>query len=190
VNAALLVISSALATGGDVTPVRGWGESPTIVQAGGCCAPAAAPSCGCAKATLLDKIKSHMAPKSHCGCEQAPTCDSCGSSSYRPNLLDKLKAGCCKKSSCECGPVASPCATPITPIAPVPPPTTLPPKDMPKLKEIPKTTTPPKTSGNSGLAPIPSVPSVPPIAPSPSGLPAIPSAPISSGTSSGGSSPY
>jgi hypothetical protein len=189
-NAALLVISSALATGGDITPAGAWGEGPIIVQAGGGCSgcgPTTASSCGC-KPSLLDKIKAHLTPKPSCGCAPAPTCKTCEPACPRPNLLDKIKASCCKKPSCGCGPVASPCAT-IAPVAPVTPPTTIPPKDMPKLKEVHKSDAP-KTSGNTGIAPIPSVPTVPPIAPNPAGLPTIPAAPISTGNAPNGPSPY
>jgi hypothetical protein len=189
VNASLLVISSALATGGDITPAGAWGDGP-IVQASGCtsCGPTIAHSCGCSKPSLLDKIKAHLAPKPSCGCAPAPTCKTCEPACPRPNLLDKIKSWSCKKPSCGCGPVASPCAT-TTPVAPVTTPSTTPPKDMPKLKEVPKSDAP-KTSGNTGIAPIPSVPNAPPIAPNQPGLPTIPAAPISTGSVPSGISPY
>ncbi len=187
-NAALLVISSALATGGDVTQAGAWGDGPIVVNSGGCCG-TVAPACGCSKPSLLDKIRAHLAPKPSCGCAPAPTCHTCEPACHRPNLLDKIKSWSFKKPSC-CGPVASPCCgTTIAPITPTTTPTTTPPKDMPKLKEVPKSDAP-KTSGNTGIAPIPSVPSAPPIAPNKPGLPTIPAAPISTGNTPGIPSPY
>ena len=183
-NAAIFVITSALATGGDVTPAGAWGDAPLIVQASGCssCGPTVASSCGCGKASFLDKIKAKFAPKPHCGCEPA-----CG---HKITLLDKVKArGGCKKSACECY-SASPCATPGAPIVAPPAPTTIPPKEMPKLKEVPKSDAP-KTSGGPGAISIPSAPAAPIVAPAPStAIPAIPAAPISGGSGSSGSSPY
>jgi hypothetical protein len=193
VNAAILVISSALATGGDVTTAEAWGDGPTVVQAQGCsgCGPKVASPCGCSKPSLLDKIKAHLTPKPSCGCKPAPapTCKTCETASYRPNLLDKIKSWSCKKPSCGCGPVASPCATPGAPVVPLTTPPTTPPKDMPKPKDVPKSDAP-KTSGNTGSVPLPLIPLAPPIAPTPGGIPTIPAAPISTGTTPGGTSPY
>jgi hypothetical protein len=185
VNAALLVISSALATGGDVIPAGGLGDTPIIIQVQGCtnCGPIVASSCGCAKPSLLDKLKARFAPKPHCGCAPAPTCNSC-EKVHRPNLLDKIKSWSCKKPTCGCGPVVSPCVTPGAPVIVPGTPTTTPPKDMPKLKEVPK------TSGNTGTLTIPSAPPALPIAPNPVGIPTVPAAPISTGTAPSGNSPY
>jgi hypothetical protein len=150
VNAALLVMSSALAAGGDVVPA-GWGErAPVVVQAGGCCAPAPAPTCcdPCAsggRVKLLDRLRAKFGGKS------SMCCDPCANGSARPNLLDKIRARM-SKHSCGCGEPqtccgASPCATgPAVPVTPV-----TPPKEMPKPKD-PKD---PKGSGASGVAPSP-----------------------------------
>jgi hypothetical protein len=169
VNAALIVLTSALA-GGDVTPAVSVGDAPAIVQTSGCS------SCGCEKASFLDKIKAKFAPKPHCGCDSG-----CGHT--KPSLFEKLKYRSHKSSSCcEYGPVVSPCATPGAPV--VPPATTtpaVPPKEMPKLKEVPKAEAP-KAPGATGTIAIPAAPITPPVAPTP-GLPSVPAAPITSGSS-------
>lgn len=74
-NAALLLLTTALGAGGDVVPA-GWGERPLVVPASGCsncAAPVAAPAA--APATL------------------GPTtcCDPCVTAE-RPRLLDRLRA--------------------------------------------------------------------------------------------------
>jgi hypothetical protein len=191
VNAAILVISSALVTGGDVIPAGAWGDPPLPAMTQGCSNCGTTPSpCGCQKATLLDKLKAFCAPKPSCGCAPAPTCGSCGSTCSRPNLLDKIKEhGLCKKPACGCAP--TPCATPGAPVVAPTAPTQSPPKDMPNLKDVPKTSDTPKTSTSSGSLSIPPIPPTPPLAPNPKplGIPAAPTSPISSGSNSG-SSPY
>ncbi len=99
-NAAFLLMSSALAPGGDVTPA-GWGERPpAVVQAGGCC--------GSVGPTVASS------PASQC-------CDSCGSAG-KPKLLDRLKAKFATKSS-GCGCAAAPAPTCCAPApAPLPAP--------------------------------------------------------------------
>src|SRR5207244_3615742 len=105
VNAALLVMSSALAVGGDVVPA-GWGEpSPSaVIQAGGCCGKAApAPSCcdpcGSGRAKLLDRLKAKFGAKSSCcapACPAPPPCPAAcpapACCEKKPNLLDKIKS--------------------------------------------------------------------------------------------------
>jgi len=133
-NAALLVLSSALAAGGDVTPA-GWGEKPpVIVQAGGCsnCGPAAAPAYAgpCCESTmaaqagrvrLIDRLKGCFGNKSSTT-SMSSHCDPCATAPVaapRLGLFDKLKARLGGKSSssshayssaspctmCGCGPV-------------------------------------------------------------------------------------
>ncbi|WP_439631869.1 hypothetical protein [Gemmata sp.] len=117
-NAALLVLTSALGAGGDVVPA-GWGEAPpAIIQAGGCACAAPAPSCDpCAsKPKLLDRIKARCAPK--CKAESAPACDACAApapacdacSKEKIGFFDKLKAHCAKKK--ESAPACDACAAP------------------------------------------------------------------------------
>lgn len=117
-NAALLVLTSALGAGGDVVPA-GWGETPpAIIQAGGCGCATPAPSCDpCAKPKLLDKIKARLAPKCKSECDAcaapAPTCDPCAEKKI--GFFDKLKAHFAKKK--ECAPACDACAAPA-PAAP------------------------------------------------------------------------
>lgn len=117
-NAAFLVLTSALAAGSDVTLI-GWGENaPAIVQAGGCSSCGAAPSCcdPCAssRVKLLDKIKARCAPKCKSSC--APACDPCAAEKI--GFLDKLKAHFASKKSC-CAPAPT-CCPPAPACAPAP----------------------------------------------------------------------
>ena len=142
VNAALLVMSSALASGGDVIPA-GWGErAPAAVQTGGCCAASPAPSCcdPCATAgrtRLLDRLRARFGSKSTSCCEPAPACPA-ATCCEKPSLLERIRSrlGSRKDSCCDPTPgccAASPCGTaPISPAAPATPVT--PPKEMPKPK--------------------------------------------------------
>jgi hypothetical protein len=158
VHAAILVMSSALAAGGEVVPA-GWGErapAPVAIPGGGCCAAPAAPAAACCdpcapagRVRLLDRLRARFARSSSC-------CDPCAGSSARPNLLEKIRArlgarkdSCCDAPASCCG--ASPCApAPAAPVMPGGP--VAPPKEMPSPKELPKELPkPPK--GSSGLAP-------------------------------------
>jgi hypothetical protein len=185
-NAALLIVSSALAVGGNVTQI-GWGEgSAPIVQAG-CtsCAPAA-PTCGdpcCSSRTkLLDKLRARLAPKckTSCApaCEPAPACPpaptcapACQDPCSKTNLLDKLRArlagrkssccasacgGCSAGTGCSSGAAAPPVTEGGTP------------KEMPKTtpaKDAPKT-----GGGNTSFAPPPA------LIPTPVAIPVAPAA--------------
>lgn len=164
-NAALLVMSSALAAGADVGQVKqaGWGENALPGTVWG--------SCGCdtcgkpAKAGLLDTLKNKFGGKSSsCGCAPAPapacgSCGSCGSTGHytQPNLMDKLKSRWAAKKapSCGCSSGCSTCA-PASPCATGPVPAVVtpgnPPIEMPKPKDTttPKDTTKPKDLGNTG----------------------------------------
>ena len=115
-NAALLVVSSALSAGGDVVPA-GWGEraAPLVAQAGGCdpCAPAR-------RGKLHDRLRSKFgAPAPAC-------CDPCANNPGPPNLLDTIKARLAKGG---CAPAPGCAADPAAPAVPVAPAT--PPKEMP-----------------------------------------------------------
>jgi hypothetical protein len=202
-NAALLLMSSAMTPGGDVTQV-GWGERPPMVaQAGGCCDPCATASAP--KASLCDRLKARFGAKSTdagCGCAPAPapapSCSTCGSSA-QPNLLDSIRARLAARKS---GPCNSCCAsepapsgvagcaaqlpTGATPVAPVP--GTTPPKEMPKLKDAVKEPAPIKDikPGDGGAA----APLLPPV-PDPVRLPLpLPSSPTAGPKSSTGNSPF
>jgi hypothetical protein len=151
VNTALLVLSSALASGGDVVPA-GWGErAPVVVQAGGCdpCAPAG-------REKLLDRMKSKF------GAHAPACCDPCANSYAPPNLLDTIKGRMAKggfaasASGCGAGPSA-PAAVAVTPGAA--------PKEMPRDL---------KGSGNSNAPPA-GVASPVPLAP----LTPLPPGPVS-----------
>ena len=188
-NAALLVMSSALAAGGDVGDIiqAGWGENALPAQSCGC-DPCGKP----AKAGLLDTLKSKFGMKSSsCGCAPAPapSCGSCGSTSHytQPNLMDKLKSRWAAKKapSCGCSSGCSPCTAP-SPCATAPVPAVItpgnPPIDMPKPKDTttPKDTTKPKDTGNNGRTEprgnntgLGSIPPVP-VAPEPVTLPPLP----------------
>jgi len=175
VNAALLVMSSALAAGPDVIPA-GWGENalPSVVQAGGCDA------CGGhSRGGLLDTLKSKFGSKSSCGCAPAPApaCNPCTSGGHytQPNLLDKLKDRWAAKKAppCPCTPACAPAASPAvtTPVAPSA--DTTKPKDpgTPKgFDTLPKGGA--SRGGSAGLGSIPPVPA----APEPVTLPPLPGA--------------
>jgi hypothetical protein len=109
VNAALLVVSSALSAGGDVIPA-GWGEraAPLVAQAGGC-----DPCASAGRGKLHDRLRSKF------GSHGPACCDPCANNPGPPNLLDTIRArmakGCCPPAS-DCGPVpAGPAAAPVTP---------------------------------------------------------------------------
>jgi hypothetical protein len=173
-NALLLVMSSTLASGGDVVPA-GWGEKAypqaTHATASDSCCPSAP------RASLLDRLKNRFGLKSSCDCQPAPTpsCNTCGSSSrfYQPNLLDKIKSRWGSKNSCCCDPCAG--ATP----------TTTPPAGETKPKVDPK----PKEGGKSAAGTIqPQGISTLPLVPSPGNLPTLPTVPGQS--TLGEKSPY
>ncbi|HSQ55697.1 MAG TPA: hypothetical protein VLM40_08120 [Gemmata sp.] len=179
-NAALLLMTSAMGAGGDVIPA-GWGEpSPAAVRAGGCCgAPAASccDSCGCGRTKLLDRLRAKHARKSSSCCDScapapchapvpapAPAAcapapcgsNACCSDYYRPNLLDKLrchraaKKSSCCEPACPCGPAAAP-GTPAAPPKEMPAPTPMG-KGMSSIDVLPRAVIP------APLAPVPSVP--------------------------------
>lgn len=183
-NAAILVMSSALASGGDVVPA-GWGERALpAAHAGGCCAPAPTvpapcdPCCDSGRTKLLDRLKSKLVGKKGSDCCAAPA-----PAYYQPNLLDKMKQRWGSKNACECpapcpppacGPACAPAAVPV----PHDPPKDVP-KDMKDAKPKPDPE-PAKKGGNAGAA----------VAPSPVPLPPLPAAPLSGPRLSGTASPY
>ncbi|MFO0822076.1 MAG: hypothetical protein U0792_02980 [Gemmataceae bacterium] len=198
-NAAFLLLTSAVGAGGDVIPA-GWGERPpAIIQAGGCSACAPAPACGtcgdpCKSPcpSLLDKIKARLASKKSC-CSSAPSCCSAPAPTCCPpapaptcdcdpcakkkiGLLDKIKARLASKKSCcasSCDTGCGGCAAAPAVIVPANPTT---PKEMPKVD--PKAD--PKKAG--AAAPIP--------VPNPVSLPPLPVTPSSGVKVSGANSPY
>jgi hypothetical protein len=181
VNAAFLVMSSALASGGDVVPA-GWGERPLpVVQAGGCCTPGPTvpPPSGCCDAgrtKLLDRLKSKFGAKQGSDC-----CDPCPPPKYyQPNLLDKMKDRWGAKKSCGCTDACpAPACGPACGPTPVPVPND-PPNDVPKDMKPKPEPEPVKKGGNGGPA----------VAPSPVPLPPLPAAPLSAPKLSGTTSPY
>jgi hypothetical protein len=192
-NAALLLMSTAMTPGGDVTQV-GWGEKPPMVtQAGGCCDPCATASSS--RGSLLDRVKGRFGGKatdSGCGCAPAPAPTCAPTSSAQPNLLDAIKARCAARKSgssapcCASGPAPAEvagCAAQLpagtTPVAPTP--GTTPPKEMPKLKDPVKDPKP----GSSGAA----VQTLPPI-PEPVTLPPLPTTPSVAPKAANGNSPF
>jgi hypothetical protein len=163
VNAALMLMSSALGAGGDVTPA-GWGETaaPAVVRTAGC---------GCdpygpffLEGGIYSRLKAKFGGKHTDGCcPPGPGCHPCATTTryYQPNLLDKLRAK--KAAACPCPPPCAPVGPPVATSPPTQP--TDPaksgdevqPKSSDKLPE-----TEPK-GGNVGSAPVrlPPLPSTP-----------------------------
>lgn len=203
-NAALLMMTSTLMTGADVSAAPPAAPAPVAAPAGpGCgsggCGPVAdgcCDSCG-GKAGLFDRLKGRMgcrhrksqdccaapAPATCCAPTApacAPVCDTCAAP--RPNLCDRLKGrfGRHKGGDC-CAPACDGCAAPaVGPVA-VPPGGTMPAPVTPS--PMPKPMTPSKTS--AGAAPPIAIPT-----PGAVVVPPLPVTPVSGPKLTGTTSPY
>lgn len=160
-NATWLVMSSALAIGGDVTPAGHTQQPVTVIQGAGCsnCGPTVSPGCnacdsGKTRTGLLDRLRNRFRQSDECcsGPTPAPTCNPCATPGYsQPNLLDRIKSRFGKKvcgcNTCGSSPVGGCCPGTIVPppccATPVPPgttPTPGTPGELPKVMEKSKDT--------------------------------------------------
>jgi hypothetical protein len=178
VNAAYLIMSSAVLVGADPAPPPPPPAAPVVVSTGAGCNNCGIPSCNpcntCdSKPNLLDRLKAKFGRKHSCGCAPAcpqpcapactpapapcNTCNTCGSAPSRPNLLDKIKSWCGGRKK-KAGPCCDPCgAYHLSPVAPATPATPGTPQEMPKPKEkeAPKTKEKGLNSGIPNPLPVP-----------------------------------